>query len=105
MADMRKRFGPGNFMFEQCIGAEIKNVGGTAIRLQLNLATRSLPIIKHAFSDKMTRAAFMNGQFSGDPFEGAVELAELALLRGRTALAQRLDAAAARIAKHSSAVH
>lgn len=104
--DMRKRFGPGNFMFEQCTGATIKNVGGTAIRLQLNLATRSLPIIKHSFSDETTRAAFMNGQFSGDRFEGAIELAELALLRGRTALADRLDAvAAARVATHSSAVH
>jgi hypothetical protein len=106
LVDARKRYGAGNYMFELCTGAKIENVGSSSIRLVMTLATRTLPIIEHAFADAATRTAFMEGQLFGDRFEGAVELAELALLRGRAALASRLDSiAAARAATHSRSVH
>lgn len=93
-------------MFELCTGVKIENVETSSIWLVMTLATRTLPIIEHAFADATTRTTFMEGQLFGDRFEGAVELANLALLRGRAALASRLDGIAdARAATHSRSVH
>lgn len=92
MDDGLKRFGSSDYMCEMCIGASAKRgAGRTDIELSMALATRSLPIITHAFKNARSRDAVMSFLMSEDRTIGSVELAELALLKGRSALARKLD--------------
>jgi len=102
MADMMRedslrRFGSSDYLCETCIGACAKRCSGKMeIELTMTLATRSLPIIKHAFKSARLRDAFMDFLVSEGRTMGSVELAELALLKGRNALAKKLDSIASR---------
>jgi hypothetical protein len=91
MQESLKRFGSADYLCEVCIGASLKMGGGrTDIELSMMLATRSLPIITHAFKSSCARDAFFDLQASEER-TGNIELAEIALLQGRNALARRLD--------------
>jgi hypothetical protein len=97
MEDSQKRFGSTDYMCEACIGASAtRGVGKTNIELSMTLSTRSLSIITHAFKNVRSRDAFMDFLMSQDRTVGSVELAELALLEGRNALARKLDSIAKR---------
>ena len=90
--DSLKRFGSTENMFELCLGATATHGSGkTDVKLSMTLATRSAPIITHAFRDERSRDAFMEGLAAEDRTEGVVELAEFALLKGRNALSRKLD--------------
>ena len=105
-ADAVKRFGSDKYFLEACTGTRVDSFGESAIQLKMTLVTRSITVIEHAFRDRRTWAAFMESQVLGDRFEGAVELAELGLLRGRTVLANKLDfMAATRAETYSTSKH
>lgn len=87
-----ERFGSPGYLYEACLGAQAtRGAERYETRLEMMLSTRSLPIINHAFHDERSRTAFMSAVVADDSVEGFVELAELCLLRGRTALARRMD--------------
>ena len=93
--DSIKRFGSDRYLFEMCTGASARFGNGHAeIDLCMTMATRELPIITHAFRSDRLRDAFMGSLSNPDRAMGCVELAEIALLRGRTVLARRLDSIA-----------
>lgn len=60
----------------------------------MDLTTRSLPIITHAFADAAVRDAFMTRLMRSDNPIGEVAFAKLALFEGRRALAAELGAMA-----------
>jgi hypothetical protein len=97
MEDSQKRFGSTDYMCELCIGASVtRGIGNTSIDLSVTLSTRSVLIITHAFKDVRSRGALMDFLMSKDATIGSVELAEIALLEGRNALARKLDSIAKR---------
>lgn len=87
-----ERFGSAQYMFEMCLVATVSpGREPRELELSVSLTTRSVPVIKHAFADTRSRDAFMDWLASGGREIGLVELAELALLRGRLAMAKELD--------------
>ena len=92
--DSLRRFGSTQYLYEECLGASVARSGGTEIELSVTLTTRSVPIITHAFKNERLRNAFMDYIMSEHRTVGSVELAELALLKGRNALARKLDSIA-----------
>ena len=82
----------GTYLFETCHGATAElGDKATQVSLLLHLATGTVPVITHCFADTRSRAAFMDWLMTGSGGMGCVELAELALLEGRGALARKLD--------------
>lgn len=95
MEESVKRFGSPEYLNDLCIGASVTRGHGKAdVELSMTLSTRLLPIITHEFKDSRSRDAFMDSLLSEKRTIGSVELAELALLEGRSALRGKLDSIA-----------